>query len=237
MQPESPARLIELLRKMGHDIRAPLGSVISTSDMMAEGIYEALTPKQTRANERIRRNSRRVLAILDDFITYIKAEAGEMEMANTPFNPRATLAEWVAEVQDAAEAKNLALHVAISDDVPAQLVGDAAAIGRAVLPLLWNAVTYTAEGAVWVESMWSENGCWAISVRDSGQGIPADNIPHLFEPFWRGEDRPQVTTAGAGLGLPLALALVIHMNGQLWLEKTDMEGSTFCLEIPVGVAA
>lgn len=235
MQPESPARLIELLRKMGHDIRAPLGSVISTSDMMAEGIYEALTPKQTRANERIRRNSRRVLAILDDFITYIKAEAGEMEMANTPFNPRATLAEWAAEVQDAAEAKNLALHVAISDDVPAQLVGDAAAIGRAVLPLLWNAVTYTAEGAVWVESGW--DGCWVIRVRDSGQGIAESNIPCIFEPFWRGEDRPQVTTAGAGLGLPLALALAQQMNGRLMLEKTDMEGSTFCLEIPVGVAA
>jgi signal transduction histidine kinase len=234
MSDERSGRLIELLRKMGHDIRAPLGSVISTSDMMAEGIYEALTPKQARANERIRRNSRRALAILDDFITYVKAEAGEMELANAPFDPRASLEGWRGEVAEAASAKNLALHLATSDDVPTQLVGDAAAIGRTVLPLLWNAVTYTAAGAVWVESGW--NGCWVIRVRDSGQGIPADSIPHIFEPFWRGEDRPQVTTAGAGLGLPLALALATRMNGRLALEGTGAEGSVFCLEIPVSAA-
>ncbi len=233
MQPEPSANLIELLRKMGHDIRAPLGSVISTSDMMAEGIYEALTPKQTRANERIRRNSRRVLAILDDFITYVKAEAGEVEFISAPFDPRAVLAEWGEQVQQAAEAKNLALHLTTSDSVPGSLIGDAAAIGRVVLPLLWNAVTYTSTGAVWVESEWSTSGSWAISVRDSGIGIPAGNIPHIFEPFWRGEDRPQVTTAGAGLGLPLALALTTRMNGQLKLEKTGAEGSEFRVEIPI----
>jgi signal transduction histidine kinase len=235
MQVESPVNLIELLRKMGHDIRAPLGSVISTSDMMAQGIYEPLTPKQTRANERIQRNSRRVLAILDDFITYIKADAGETQLVKLPFDPRVVLEDCGSQVQEAAGAKNLALHLTTSESVPSMLTGDAAAIGRAVLPLLWNAITYTSAGAVQVESDW--NGCWVIRVRDSGQGIPADNIPHIFEPFWRGEDRPQVTTAGAGLGLPLALALVKLMNGQLWLEETSPEGSVFCVEIPVSDAA
>lgn len=234
MSDERSGTLIELLRKMGHDIRAPLGSVISTSDMMAEGIYEALTPKQARANERIRRNSRRALAILDDFITYVKAEAGEMSLAAEPFDPRASLEGWCGEVAEAASAKNLALHLATSDDVPAQLVGDAAAIGRTVLPLLWNAVTYTPAGAVWVESGW--NGCWVIRVRDSGQGIAEDNIPCIFEPFWRGEDRPQVTTAGAGLGLPLALALAKLMGGQVYLAETSAMGSTFCAEIGVSAA-
>jgi len=232
-----PIGLIDLLRKMGHDIRAPLGSVISTSDMMAEGVYEALTPKQVRANERIRRNSRRALAILDDFITYVKAETGDIDLDARPFDPQLSLSEWGSQVESAAAEKGLALYLNTSDCVPPLLMGDATAIGRAILPLLWNAVIYTAAGGVWVESNWSEPGLWTISVRDSGAGIASENIPHLFEPFWRGEERPQVTTAGAGLGLPLALSLVKLMHGRVFLQQTGAQGSIFCVEIPLSRAS
>lgn len=228
--------LIELLRKMGHDIRAPLGSVISTVDMMAEGVYDPLTPKQVRANERVRRNSRRVLAILDDFVTYVKAEAGQINLTAKPLDPRANLSEWCGQIQSTCEEKGLVLHVTTNECVPSHFIGDVTVIGRAVLPLLWNAVSFTSEGGIWVDSDWSDGQGWSISVRDSGMGIPADHVPNIFEPFWRGEERPQVASAGAGLGLAVSLSLIHLMKGQLILERTGPQGSTFRLHFPLDPA-
>lgn len=228
--------LIELLRKMGHDMRAPLGSIISTVDMMAEGVYDPLTPKQVRANERLRRNSRRVLAILDDFVTYVKANARQIDVTVTSFDPRTSLAEWCKHIQPTCEEKGLTLQVTTRDSVPSCLMGDAALIGRAVVPLLWNAVAFTASGGIRVESGWSEGQGWQIHVHDSGPGISADQAPHIYEPFWRGDERPQVASAGAGLGLPVSLAVAHLMKGQLTLEQTGPQGTTFRLEIPVSRA-
>lgn len=225
--------LIELLRKMGHDMRAPLGSIISTVDMMAEGIYDPLTPKQVRANERVRRNSRRVLAILDDFVTYIKASARQIDLTVSPFDPRVSLSEWCRQIQSTREEKGLELHLTTKECVPSRLIGDATVMSRAVLPLLWNAVSFTSQGAIWVESDWAEAQGWNVSVRDSGTGIPADHVSHIFEPFWRGDERPQVASAGAGLGLAVSLSLARLMMGQLILEQTGPQGSTFRLHIPL----
>ena len=225
--------LIELVRKMGHDMRAPLGSIISTVDMLAEGIYEPLTPKQVRANERVRRNSRRVLAILDDFVTYVKADAGQLQLAPGAFDPRKALSDCIEQVRQLAEEKGLALRLTTPEQVPASLVGDVAQIKRATLNLLWNAVTFTTQGEIRVESEWSDTHSWTIRVRDSGSGVSEDQVPHIFEPFWRGEERPQVSTAGVGLGLAVSLSLTKLMKGQLILEQTGTQGSTFRLSIPL----
>lgn len=236
-KPEEPITadtLIQLLRKMGHDMRAPLGAIISTSDMMAEGIYDPLTSKQARANERLRRNSRRVLAILDDFVTYVKADAGQIDPSPKPFDPRASLSEWCSPVRLEAEAKGLTFQLMTHEGVPASLVGDAALISRVITALLWNAIAFTAQGGIWINSEWVENA-WHITIQDSGAGISPENAPHIFEPFWRGEERPQVPTAGAGLGLAVSLALVKLMKGQLLLKQTDAKGSTFCVQLPLGV--
>jgi signal transduction histidine kinase len=222
---------IELLRKMTHDVRAPLSSTISTVDMLIDGIYGPLTPKQIRANERIQRSSRRALAIIDDFTTYIKANAGQIDLVMSPFDPHLSLCEWCKQIQPTCEHKGLALHVRITHGVPPSLRGDVAIIGRAVLSLLWNAVAFTSEGAIWIDSDWSDTLGWTISIRDSGIGIPEHHISRIFEPFWRGDERPQVPSSGAGMGLAVSLALVKLMNGGIILEQTGSEGSRFRLHL------
>jgi|GEM_PF-3389956 len=226
----------DLVRQFSHDMRAPLGTIISTSDMMAEGLYEALTPKQARANDRIRRNGHRVLAMLDDFATYIKADAGQLTLSPKPFHPRTSLTEWCHVVQATAEGKGLVLHQTTHDSVPQTLRGDAAAVSKAFLPLLWNAVIFTVQGDIWVDSLWTEDQCWSLKVRDSGKGIDEANIPHLFKPFWRGVERPLVMTGGAGLGLAVSQAVAKGLNGHVTLEQTSSTGSTFHLQIPLSPA-
>ncbi|HEX2905732.1 MAG TPA: HAMP domain-containing sensor histidine kinase [Phototrophicaceae bacterium] len=234
--PES-SEIILLLRKMGHDMRVPLNTLISTSDMLVEGLYDPLTSKQARAAIRLQRNSRRLLAILDDFVTYIKADAGELNLTLKSFAPRAALTAWCGEVRAAAEAKGLVFQVTTAETVPASLVGDEAILSRIVQALLWNAVAYTAQGQIGITSDWTPGGEWLISVQDSGSGISDENKSHIFEPFWRGDERPQIPTAGAGLGLPLALALATLIKGQLVLKETSVQGSHFCVQIPLETAA
>ncbi len=225
--------LLKMVRKMGHDIRAPLGSLISTSDMLAEGIYGPFNPKQAKANERIQRNSRRVLAVLDDFITYAKAEAEQIDPIPKPFDPRQCLVTCCDQVRSAAAEKGLSLELTIEQMTPPSLMGDEILISRIVMALLWNAVAFTHQGGISVYSDWTDNSRWLISVQDSGPGIAADIAPHIFEPFWRGEDRPQMPTAGAGLGLPLAQALAHLMQGELVLAQSSPDGSTFYVELPM----
>jgi signal transduction histidine kinase len=225
-------KLTDLIRTLGHDMRAPLGTIISTSDMLAEGFYEPLTPKQQRATERIRRNSHRVVAMLDDFVTYVKAEARQLELTEKPFDPRACLTEWCQPIIPTAQDKGVTLHTSTHERVPAMLNGDSSVISRAVIPLVWNAAIFTSQGDIHIETDWSDDDQWIIRVRDSGPGIPSSAIPHIFEPFWRGEDRSQTPTSGAGLGLAVASALAKALSGSLILEHTGAEGSTFSLKCP-----
>jgi signal transduction histidine kinase len=224
---------VQLLRKMGHDMRVPLNTLISTSDMLIDGAYDPLTPKQEKAALRLQRNNHRLLAILDDFLTYIKAETGDLLLTPKSFDPRAQLDVWCAPIRKIAEEKGLVFNLSISDSVPVVIASDEIALKRILQALLWNAVAHTSQGEIQVSSDWTAKQEWFIRVRDSGSGVSDSDLPHIFEPFWRGEERPQLPTAGAGLGLPMAVALAKLMGGSLSLQETTTQGSSFCVELPV----
>lgn len=228
--------LVGLLRKFGHDMRVPLNTVISTSDMLAQGLYEPLNPKQEKAVSRIQRNNHRLLAMLDDFITHIKADAGDLVVITAPFDPRALLEACAKVVRPYLEEKRIGLKLTTTDTTPPRLVGDEKLINRMLLALLWNAASFTPEGEINVVSDWAAESGWTVTVWDTGTGISTDDQAHIFEPFWRGEERPQVPTAGAGLGLPLARSLAHLMKGEVHLKKTGATGSTFCLSLPLTIS-
>jgi signal transduction histidine kinase len=230
---ESTLAIVQLLRKMGHDMRVPLNTLISTTDMLVDGMYDPLTPKQAKAAARLQRNSRRLLAILDDFMTYVKADTGELVLTAKPFSPQTELENYCDQVHSAAAEKGLALTLTSSAGMPERLEGDVSALHRIISALLWNAVAYTPQGEIRVTSDWTLQQEWLISVQDTGSGISDTDLPHIFEPFWRGEERPQIPTAGAGLGLPMALALAKLMGGTLSLQTTSAQGSHFCVQLPL----
>lgn len=213
-------------------MRVPLNTLISTSDMLVDGVYDPLTTKQEKAAVRLQRNSRRLLAMLDDFVTYVKADAGDLDLNPQAFDPRVQLGQWCNPVRAACEAKGLSLHVTVWETVPAVLTYDEAVIARIVQALLWNAVSFTAQGEIKVSLDCPSAGECLISVQDSGSGISESDHAQIFEPFWRGEQRPQIPTAGAGLGLPMSRALTRLMGGNLFLKESTPHGSNFCIQLP-----
>ncbi len=226
------ADFVHLLRKLAHDMRTPLGTVISTADMLEKGIYEPLQTKQTRANERIQRSSRRSLAILDDFVTYIRAVTDDLIINTIPFNPAIILTQWEQKFAVDAQAKNLELSFLHTSSYPENVVGDMAMFQQAVLPLWANALSFTEQGFIRIESQWSDHNEWIILVTNSGTMISFDESSHVFTPFWRGEHRFVTSTASAGLGLSVSRALARLMSGDVELIQSDSSQTTFQIKVP-----
>jgi len=226
------SNFVQLLRKMGHDMRVPLNTLISTTDMLMQGAYDPLTPKQEKAATRLQRNSYRLLAMVDDFVMYIKADAGDLIVTNTSLDIPEKLALWSNPAKLVMEEKGVTFTIVASDTVKI-ILGDETLLKRMIQALLWKAISFTTQGSIDLMVDSGSDGKWIIRVKDTGSGIPSDDIPHIFEPFWRGEGRPQVPTAGAGLRLPLARALARIMKGDLSLQETSPSGTCFCIELPL----
>jgi signal transduction histidine kinase len=225
------AELVRLMRQMNHDLRNPLNATLATANMLSEGIYDPLTPGQERATQRIERNSKRVLALLDDLFGYIKAEIGEYPLVSDDFDPFLLLNKIRIECESLAEAKNLSLILTTTDAVPSTLRGDQAVIRRIILALVWNAISFTAQGKVEIISGWDDG--WVVTVSDTGIGIPASAIPRLFETFWRGETGGTwVPTSGSGLGLASARSYARLMKAALSLRESSREGTSFAFRFP-----
>jgi signal transduction histidine kinase len=224
---------IDLMRQLCRDIKVPVTALNTSLDMLLEGAYDPLTPKQTRATQRIRYNSQRLLALIEEFTIYLKAEADQLTIASAAFDIRTVLNEACALVKPFADQKALSFQITINAAVPCVLLGDDDLIRRIILALLWNAVAFTVKGDICLTADQLPGGQWQITVKDTGPGIAQEHVQHIFAPFWRGDERPQVPTAGCGLGLALASALAKKMGGSLYLKETGAGGSIFCLYLPL----
>lgn len=231
-KPANDAVPVTLLRQMAHDMRGPISVLTNSSDMLLRGMYGELNPKQQRACERLQRSSNRLIMLLDDLMLYIKVEAGQLEPNRQPCGVRGMLAHLIETVQPHAAAKNLALEHAVADSVPTIVACDEILLRRGVLALLWNAVGFTASGRVSLKAE-GDASQLVLTVADSGPGIPAANMEHIFEPFWRNGESTQVPTSGFGLGLAMASAVAKLHGGSLALADSGPNGSTFVIRLPV----
>lgn len=228
------AELVRLMRQMAHDMRGPLGVLSITADMLVQGGYGELNPKQVRAAKRMQRANNRILTLLDDFMAYVKAEAQQLPLDVGPFDPQALLADLRDTALPEAQARNLTVRLVADENLPPILCGDATLIRRVMLALLWNAVVFSVQGEITLRSSWvTATSTWILEVSDEGGGIAPEHAPHIFKPLWRGAERPQSPTSSFGIGLAMAQALTRMMSGQLTLEKTGPDGSVFCLRLPL----
>jgi len=132
-----------------------------------------------------------------------------------------------------AGQKNIQLNVELSKDMPHAVEADQALLHQAVYNLVENAIKYTPEkGSVTIRTI-SEADSLIFVVADSGIGIPPEDIPHLFEKFYRGKQREARLQPGSGLGLAIVQSIAENHRGRIWVESTVGSGSTFYLQIPL----
>lgn len=232
---ESRARLI---RGFSHDVKNPLGAADGYAALLEEGVGGALAPQQHESVRRIRRSIHSSLRLIGDLLELARAEAGQVELQITSVD----VAALVRDVVEDFRAQVAAAGLELAEDVPASLTveSDPARVRQILGNLVSNAVKYTKAGrvtvtlSVRVRDDAPRRGEWvAISVADTGPGIPEDKREFIFQEFTRLDpDAPH----GAGVGLAISRRLARLLRGDITVESAVGRGSTFTLWLPRGGA-
>jgi signal transduction histidine kinase len=194
------------------------------------GIRGPVTDEQRADLERIRRNQRHLLALIEDVLSFARVEAGRLEVERVPVPVEETLQSLEALVHPQMASQGLAFAHRPCD--PALVaIGDRERIVQVCVNLLTNAVKATPRGGsvtLWCEA---DEGTVRVRVRDTGVGIPADKLEAIFSPFTQLGRTLNNPRAGAGLGLSISRGLAEAMGGSLTVESVEGEGSTFTLAL------
>jgi signal transduction histidine kinase len=225
----------DFLTSMSHELRTPLNAISGYADLLDAGIRGPLLPPQLEDIQRIRRASAHLLALINDVLNVARLEAGHVEVASKPVLVELLLIEAAAMLEPQARAKGITFE-RVRCNAGYTVVGDRDRILQILLNLLSNAVKFTAPGGrvtlVCEDPPRPNDGRISIVVRDTGRGIPADQMARVFEPFVQVGRRLSGTDEGAGLGLTISRDLARAMHGDLVAESHESVGSCFTLVLP-----
>lgn len=218
----------EFLANMSHDIRTPMSGIIGMADLMAD---TELSPKQHEYLSLIQQSSGSLVQLINDVLDFSRIDSGELALAEAPYDLREFVGKHLKTLTVEAEQKGLAFICRVESNVPRIVVGDSSRFGQVLTHLLDNAVKFTASGEIAVHlrarALEQERIEIAVSVRDTGIGIPQEKCEGLFEALLNVEDPVELVRHGAGLGLATCSRLVDLLGGRIWVESEDGEGSCF----------
>lgn len=218
----------------GHDLRTPLASVQAIIEALADGMVDDADTQQ-RYLRTARRDVQVLAALIDDLFDLAQFDAGRLLLDRHP-TPIADLVSNTIERYAELAARH---QVALAGDAGPDLIADldAQKIERVLTNLVGNALRHTpAGGRVQVRAA-AAAGQVEIEVIDTGEGIGAEDLPHVFDQFYRGEKSRSRTTGGAGLGLAIARRIVEAHGGRIWAESRAGEGARFVVRLPAVQAA
>jgi len=222
------------IASMSHELRTPLNSIIGFSSLVLNGMSGDINARQREQLERVHRSGRHLLALITDVIDISKIESGRVQAYPTAFNLTQVLEEACASMDVQLKDKNLCLETELESVEGVEMYTDRKRLHQCVLNYLSNAVKFTPEGEITLSAtIDTESDEITISVCDSGIGIAAEDLQHLFQPFSRLDTPLKITTTGTGLGLYLTRKLAHEvLGGTVWVESEPGVGSCFYLKIP-----
>ena len=223
----------EFLAVMSHELRTPLNAISGYVDLMSLGVDGALTEKQRSSLTRIQLNQQHLLSLIDDVLSFARIEAGSLRVEIQTVLVHDVVATLEALVQPELQKKELVFSCDPCDNA-LSVRADPEKLRQILLNFVANAIKFTAQGGrirVGAEQRGESVSIW---VRDTGIGIPTDQIALVFEPFFQVEQGPTRRYPGIGLGLAIARDLARAMDGEVRLESTVGTGSTVSVLLPAG---
>ena len=228
----------EFLANMSHELRTPLNGILTLSEVILDGVYGDLPPRQERAMRLIDSSGRHLLALINDLLDLSKVEAGKLELELEAIEPDDACRASMLFVKDLADKKNIQLSYsnASTDGLPARVLADPRRLKQMLVNLLSNAVKFTQNGGrVHLEVLDAAGGqAIEFAVQDTGPGIAPEDQTRLFRPFVQLDASLAREHEGTGLGLALVKRLAEQHGGTVRVESEGIpgKGSRFTITLP-----
>jgi signal transduction histidine kinase len=218
--------LHDFIRDASHDLKTPLSAMMLKIALMEKTSDES---RRQQISLELKDRARHLSDLIDDLFTLSRIEGHEQVRAES-LNLKAIVEKVAAQMQPLAESKGIELVFELCNDA-CILEGEDEQIERVVNNLISNAIRYTEKGQIWVKLSDSESDL-LLQVRDTGIGIPNSELGHIFQRFFRSANARKTDSTGTGLGLAITKAIVERHHGQIEVQSSVGEGTSFTVILP-----
>jgi signal transduction histidine kinase/ActR/RegA family two-component response regulator len=227
----------DFLASMSHEIRTPLNAVIGLNELL---LRTDLDDRQREYAETSRDSGNLLLDLVNDILSFSALESGEGSLDEESFDLVDLVVDTERMFREVAAAKGLSVHHHVAPGITARRTGDQVRIRQLLVNLVGNAVKFTDTGGVEVRvdtvPGHDPDELVRITVLDSGIGIPADHVEHLFDPFSQGDASAARRHGGTGLGLAICDRIVTMMDGRIVVDSTPGVGTVVQVTLPLPAA-
>lgn len=222
------------LSSMSHELRTPMNSVLALTGVLSRRLEKVIPEEEFSYLGIIERNGKNLLTLINNLLDLSRIEAGREDTTPSRFPLRELVGEQVALLEPQAREKNIGLQNDVPADLPL-LASDHDKCRHILQNLIGNAVKFTEQGHVTITAEFSpiSHFPFRICVKDTGIGISADQIPHIFDEFRQADASNSRKYGGTGLGLAIAKKYALLLGGDITVDSTPGKGSTFTLRLPL----
>jgi signal transduction histidine kinase len=215
-----------------HELKTPINVINGYTELMEEGIYGPTNAKQREALQTIEEQTRVLTNLVNQLLDISRLEAGGLHLEMQTVLLQDLFARIERSFEVLARKKNIHFKVDVESNVPSAMIADADRLHDQVLGnLLSNALKFTPENGSISVHAWADGDNLRIEVRDTGEGMPKDQLPYIFDKFF--QVGQQARTKGAGLGLAIAREVVEAHGGSINVESATGRGTTFTIALPI----
>jgi signal transduction histidine kinase/DNA-binding response OmpR family regulator len=210
-----------------HEFRTPLTLIQGPADQLLE---KTTDPETTQQLHLIKNNAQRLLKLINQLLDLARLDAKEMKLQLQPLDLAALARNTLAQFSSLAESKTISFQWQLTEPIP-PVLGDAEKIETIIINLVSNALKFTPSGKQVRVSTKFDNNSFILKVEDTGRGIPANKLPHIFERFYQVEASDSIHAEGTGIGLALVKEYVELMKGIIHVESQPGKGTVFTITL------